>query len=142
MEKIYGFFGEHRFLSNFWAAPVMYDGMLFPNNEAAFQAAKCIEPADREPFTAMPPNEAKRAGRRVALRPDWEDVKLAVMEAVVRDKFSRNPTLGRKLLATGDKELVEANSWHDVFWGVDEKTDEGRNELGKILMRIRTELQA
>ena len=37
------FRGEYYFLSNFYSAPVTYNGMCFENNEAAFQAAKCPE---------------------------------------------------------------------------------------------------
>lgn len=139
--QIYGFNGQYRFLSNFWDAPVMFDGMLFQNNEAAFQAAKCLDKTDREPFTTMEPVKAKRAGRRVKLRPDWEDVKLGIMKTIVRDKFTRNPDLGARLLATGDMQLVEANTWRDRFWGVDQTTGKGQNHLGLILMEVRDELR-
>lgn len=37
------FRGEYYFLSNFYSAPVTYNGICFENNEAAFQAAKCPE---------------------------------------------------------------------------------------------------
>lgn len=56
----------------------------------------------------------------------------------MRVKF-RNPELRDKLVATGDAEIVEGNWWGDKFWGVCRGV--GENHLGKILMRIRTELQ-
>ena len=139
--EINRFDGEYRFLSNFYEAPVVFEGMAYPSNEAAFQAAKCLNMKEREPFTAMPPSEAKRRGRRVALRPDWEEVKLGIMKAIVLDKFTRNPELKAKLLATGDARLAEGNSWRDRFWGVDAATGHGKNHLGLILMEVREELR-
>ena len=64
------------------------------------------------------------------------------MEGVVRAKFTQNKELRRLLLATGDAELREGNSWRDAFWGVDLTTGRGRDELGKILTRLRDELRA
>lgn len=139
MSMIDRFDGKYRFLSNFWPHPVAYDGAVYPSNEAAFQAAKCIDPADRKPFESMNPGEAKRAGRRVKLRSDWESVKVSVMTEIVREKFAPGSDLAEKLLATGDAELVEGNDWNDTFWGM--CRGRGRNELGKILMKIRGELR-
>ena len=75
------------------------------------------------------------------LRADWEDVKLSIMEDIVRAKFTQNEDLKQLLLATGDLVLEEGNTWHDTFWGVDVKTQEGENHLGRILMRVRQELR-
>lgn len=138
--KISSFRGDYAFLSNFYDAPVTYEGMSFKNSEAAFQAAKCVDPSDRMQFQDMTPSSAKRLGRRVSLRPDWEHIKLGVMREIVLDKFTRNPDLKAKLLATGDAELIEGNTWRDTFWGVDAATGKGRNNLGRILMSVRTEL--
>ena len=138
---IHCFRNEYRFLSNFWDAPVTYKGLTYQNAEAAFQAQKCIDEAEKEQFTTLRSNEAKRLGRYVQLRPDWENVKLPIMEEIVRAKFTQNEELKVLLLATGELVLEEGNTWHDTFWGVDAKTREGRNHLGRILMRIRKELQ-
>lgn len=137
---IYCFRNEYRFLSNFWDAPVTYRGKTYQNAEAAFQAQKCIDEAEKEQFTTLRSNEAKRLGRYVQLRPDWENVKLPIMEDIVRAKFTQNEDLKQLLLATGDLVLEEGNTWHDTFWGVDAKTREGENHLGRILMRVREEL--
>ena len=83
---------------------------------------------------------SKRAGRRVKLRKDWEEVKLRIMEEVVRAKFLQHPDLANKLIDTGDEELIEGNCWNDRFWGVDIRTGIGENNLGKILMKVRSEL--
>lgn len=139
-ETICGFFGEYRFLSNFWNAPVEYRGLTYQNNEAAFQAQKCISAAEKVPFTTLLPNEAKRLGREVALRSDWEQVKIGIMEEIVRAKFTQNEDLKVRLLLTGDRRLEEGNTWHDTFWGVDVRTRCGQNHLGEILMKVRAEL--
>ena len=90
-------------------------------------------------LTKLNPSEAKRLGRRMRLRSDWEQVKYDVMLDVVRAKFNQHPDLAQKLLATGDEELVEGNDWGDTYWGV--CNGRGKNMLGKILMRVRAELR-
>ncbi len=136
------FRGDYYFLSNFYEAPVRYDGLRYTNNEAAFQAQKCLTEEEKKRFTTLGPGEAKRLGRRVKLRPDWDEVRIGIMEGVVRAKFNQNAELRRLLLATGDAELREGNTWRDMFWGVDLETGRGRNELGKILMKLRDDLRA
>ncbi len=79
--------------------------------------------------------------RKVLLRSDWEQVKVQLMEEIVRAKFTQNADLAQMLLATGNRLIQEGNTWHDVFWGVDQKTEKGENHLGKILMKIREELR-
>lgn len=132
------FKGDYFFLSNFYVAPVVYQGIRFENNEAAFQAAKC--PERMRDFCGLNPQRAKRLGRRVELRPDWEAVKYDVMYQVCKAKFTQNPDLRNKLLATGDAELVEGNTWGDQVWGVCKGV--GENNLGKTLMLVRSELRA
>ena len=131
------FRGKYYFLSNFSSAKVQYEGFMFENNEAAFQAQKDL--SQRSKFCNLPPNEAKRLGRRVNLRKDWEDVKDKIMYEIVFNKFSQNPELKKKLLATNGEELVEGNTWNDQYWGV--CNGKGKNMLGKILMRVRAELR-
>ena len=139
---ICGFFGEYRFLSNFYETPVFYGGLTYQNSEAAFQAQKCIGEDEKRRFTALKPSAAKVLGGQVELRRDWETVKVGIMEEVVRAKFTQNERLAVKLINTADRELIEGNVWGDVFWGVDMGTREGQNRLGKILMKVRDELNA
>ena len=143
---IKSFRGEHRFLSNFYQFPFEYEGLTYPNSEAAFQAQKCIDPADRVKYTQIKnPLRAKQMGKREQLRPDWGEVSYDIMDAVLYQKFAV-PELAQLLLATGDAYLVEGNHWHDNRWGnctCDKCRDkEGQNWLGKILMGIRDELRA
>ena len=127
---------KYFFLSNFYECPVFYDGLVYNSTEAAFQAAKIL--SGREYFTKMNPPAAKKEGRRVNLREDWEEVKMGVMYDVCYAKFAFNPILKEKLLKTGDKHLEEANHHGDMIWGTVD--GEGENNLGKILMQIRKDL--
>jgi len=139
------FKGKYHFLSNFYTAKVIYEGLEFDNNEAAFHSAKVLDIEKRKQFCKLDPSTAKRKGRNVALRHDWEKIKYQVMEDCVRDKFTRNEDLKWKLIDTGKKELVEGNYWHDNIWGNCYcnkcRNVEGKNMLGEITMNIRAELQ-
>ncbi len=133
MQEVIGEFArEYFFLSNYYSSPVMYQGKLFFNAEAAFQATKCPERADE--FVSLIAPEAKRLGRKVQLRSDWEQVKDQVMYDICQAKFRQNVDLGNKLLLTGHAKLVEGNSWGDTVWGV--CRGKGENRLGKILMKV------
>jgi ribA/ribD-fused uncharacterized protein len=141
------FQGEFRWLSNFWPAQVTLDGRVYPSVEHAYQAAKTKGPEARKKFQdpSLKASVAKRLGSPAGMlsyglriRPDWNEVRLGIMEGLIRQKFSRAP-LRDKLLATGDAILVEGNYWNDQFWGVCRGV--GENHLGKILMKIRKELQ-
>lgn len=145
---ITAFRGEHRFLSNFYPAEVRMSGMEYPTVEHAFQAAKTTDPNLRWKVRAAgTPGEAKRIGKELALRLDWEEIKLDVMLSLVRYKFTHHPELAEKLLATGNANLVEGNDWGDDFWGACKKGFhgqaplEGQNHLGLILMKVRDELR-
>jgi ribA/ribD-fused uncharacterized protein len=137
---INSFRGEYRFLSNFWRAEVEMYGRTYPTVEHAFQAAKTLDVGEREAIrTTANPGDAKRMGRRVTLRKDWDSFRLQAMYMLVKRKFSEHVALKHSLLATGDAELIEGNTWNDRFWGV--CRGEGKNHLGKILMQVREELK-
>lgn len=133
------FKGQYYFLSNFYTAPVTWCGITYQNNEAAFQSAKVLDNSLREEFAVLDPASAKKMGRRVHLRDDWETVKYNVMYEICLAKFSQNENLKARLLETGDKHLEEGNTWGDKIWGT--VNGEGENNLGKILMRVRAELR-
>lgn len=139
-QKIDSFRGKYYFLSNFYPAKVTYEGFTYNNNEAAFQAQKVLSIDGKSAFTELSPADAKKKGRRVRLRPDWEQVKDGIMEEIVRAKFTQNPDLKQQLLLTGNAELIEGNTWNDCYWGVDARSGIGQNHLGKILMKVREEL--
>lgn len=135
---INSFRGDYFFLSNFYECPVTYQGITYPNNETAFQAQKCINDSDKTKFMSLNPSAAKKLGRRVALRKDWESVKFSIMKDLVKAKFTQNPDLAKKLLATDNAHLEEGNTWGDRIWGTVNGT--GANKLGIILMQVRDEL--
>lgn len=143
MSDITRFRGDHAFLSNFHPAEILFEGERYPTVEHAFQGAKTLDPGEREKVRlAATPTLAKRLGRKVTLRRDWEAIKVNVMRELLRLKF-QHPELRERLLATGDVRLIEGNTWNDRTWGcVWVKTQwVGRNLLGQLLMQVRAELQ-
>ncbi|MFW6122965.1 MAG: NADAR family protein [Thermodesulfobacteriota bacterium] len=140
------FQGDYIFLSNFAPAPVELDGVQYPTVEHAYQAAKTLDSGEREKIRgASAPGLARKLGRKVTQRPDWPDLKMDLMRDLVRQKFSNHPDLKKRLLATGEAELVEGNTWHDNFWGDCRcarcASTPGQNWLGRLLMDVRRQLQ-
>ena len=129
------FRGTYDFLSNFYPCDITYEGLTYQSVEAAFQAQKTLSQSAQIEFTQLDPAQAKKKGKSVELRKDWENIKVQVMETLVWIKFSQNPQLREKLLATGDAILQEGNNWGDRFWGTDDDGN-GENHLGHILMEI------
>lgn len=131
------FKGEYEFLSNFYPAIIVHDGITYPTVEHAYQAAKTLDFAERWRISKLPtPGEAKRAGRSVKLRPDWKKVRIDIMRELLLQKFFLSDgELGYELQSTSCAELIEGNWWGDTFWGVCK--GQGENHLGKLLMEIR-----
>jgi len=143
MDTITSFTREHRFLSNFWRVLIKYNERTYPTVEHAYQAAK-IDPRElnytqmcREIRSLLTPGLAKRYGRNVPMRPDWNKQKLEIMIALVRQKFEQ-PDLAEMLIATSPAILIEVNNWDDCYWGI--CNGQGANHLGNILMVTRGEL--
>lgn len=138
MDVIFEFTYEWGFLSNFHSSEVVLDGLIFTSVEHGYQAAKTLDQDKKLEIQRAPkPGDAKRLGRAVPLRPDWDDVKEQVMLGLLRQKFSDDP-LRSRLLATGDAVLIEGNTWGDRYWGV--SGGQGLNRLGLMLMAVRQEL--
>jgi ribA/ribD-fused uncharacterized protein len=133
---ITSFKGPNLFLSNY--AEVRAGD--YRTGEHGFQARKAKHKQDHDRIAeCATPGQAKRMGRSVTLRDDWEEVKIATMAEVLWEKFGRSPLIER-LLETGEQTLIEGNSWGDQFWGAtwnDNGDLEGRNVLGRLLMLIR-----
>ena len=145
MNTINSFSNEYQFLSNFYNAEVVHEGITYRNSEAAFQAAKTKDFRLRRELSELNPSQAKLKGRHINLRPDWEEVKDNIMYEIVKDKFTRNPNLKKLLLRTNSDILIEGNWWHDNYWGDCHcekcQNKEGKNTLGLILMRVRDEIR-
>lgn len=150
-EKISSFTtDETRFLSNFYPyktktgekyphkVSVYMNGIEFDCVENAYQAAKLLSKEEQIAFSKMTPYETKAimdAGLK-EVRPDWENIKLNIMTELVFQKFLGSKDLTKLLLATREKELVEGNTWGDIFWGICD--GKGQNHLGQILMAVRS----
>ena len=125
---------DYYFLSNMYPCKIEYNGHIFNSVEAAFQAQKDVSRSSE--FESLEGRSAKRLGRKVDLRPDWEEVKLDIMEEILRAKFS-DPELAEKLKAV-DEPIVEDNTWNDRYWGV--CRGKGQNHLGQLLEKIKKDL--
>lgn len=140
------FRGKYMWLSNFYLSPVwgwhdVNTGMaiFFPAVEHAYMAGKSLNPLERLKMADMTAIAVKRYSKTMDVRPDWYNIRVTVMEHFVRQKFNRHDDLKKRLIDTGDQHLIEGNTWKDTFWGVCDGV--GENNLGKILMKVRSELQ-
>lgn len=131
---------EYRWLSNFYPCVVKMDGESYPSVEHAYQASKTLDIKKRKQFQNdnLTSGQAKKLGKTLQIRPDWEDIKLSIMEELLRQKFNQR-LFKIRLIETNNKELIEGNNWGDTFWGI--YNGKGSNHLGKLLMKIRGILQ-
>ena len=142
---VVGFYPREFYVfDNFASFAVDYRGRRWSTSEHAYQASHFFETAPElvdEIHKARSAHEAYKIAKANADKaPDnWNDVKVGIMEEIVRAKCEQNPYIKQKLLDTGDLEIVE-DSPKDDFWGWGKSRD-GRNELGKIWMRLRDELR-
>lgn len=140
------FFYEQDFyvLSNFSSFSLEWCGYRFPTVEHVYHWLKFIDSNDlqqaicdaksaHEAFKIAQDNKARR-------RRDWDDVKVPLMRNLLRAKVREHEYVRRKLLATGNRTLVE-NSWRDDFWGWGADGC-GQNWLGRLWMEVRAELRA
>jgi len=147
---INGFNGRYAFLSNFYPCLIKHQGLEYKSVETFYVAMKVdsdqiisgryyTSDDFREMLSTLEnPGLAKKIGRLVKLRKDWDSKKLEYMNWAVREKF-KEESLKELLLLTGDEEIVETNFWGDTYWGVCKGV--GKNHLGKILMTVRNELR-
>lgn len=142
---------ENRFLSNFFPVNIVLDEITYPTLEHAYQASKTDDVTKRQWMSEVPtPGQAKRLGKFLTLRPNWESIRVAVMADLIVRKFNPNDhtSLCFELMYTQPRILIEGNSWGDKFWGVSPVPPTavpcpsawGQNILGKLLMRRREEL--
>jgi len=152
------FSGDMEWASNFYSAPIIFDGKInnleeiypqfdfdgleYPTSEHLFQSLKTTNASERNFIRLSPtPGQSKKNGKTVFLRTDWESVKVDAMRVTLYLKFYQNPYLLEKLLKTENESLVEMNYWNDTFWGIYIKTGKGKNWLGRLLMELRANLK-
>ena len=148
------FHGEMSWASNMYEAPITFDDTkhnlreIFPqfkfdcrqygSSEHLYQSFRATNEEDKELIrTAKTPHESKKLARTIFSRMDWPVVKVEAMRLALYLKFYQHPDLLLKLVETGRKPIVEVNWWGDKFWGVCDKTNEGENWLGRLLMELR-----
>lgn len=148
------FRGKYWFLSNFYPCKIEYQGITYPSVEHYYVAMKVkndqtingvyYTSADFREYIAKidSPGLAKKIGTMIKVRSDWEEKKLEFMDYGLREKF-KDDQLKEMLILTGNDMIIEGNYWHDCWWGqcnCDKCVGKGKNNLGKLLMKIRDEL--
>lgn len=133
------FKGDYAFLSNFEPCKVSFNGRMYRTVEHAFQAAKSLDIVEQKLFQFVgDPGEAKKWGRQIKLRPDWETVKESIMKDLLRQKFTQEK-FKKLLLETCNATIIEGNNHKDTYWGVYKGT--GKNRLGELIMEVRKEIK-
>jgi ribA/ribD-fused uncharacterized protein len=149
------FQGRYFFMSNFYPVEIEHNGIKYPTVEAYYVAMK----ADKMQFlngtyytlddfremvaSLKEPAFAKKIGKMISVRKDWDDIKFDIMKWGINEKF-KDEKLKEDLLATRDLEIIESNVWHDNYWGscdCNKCKSKGKNHLGKLLMEVRDELR-
>lgn len=129
-------------LSNFSAFAIVWSGLRFDTSEAAYHWEKfrhsgpdiaLLIRRSSSAHASFKIAEQHKARRRI----DWDEVKVGIMRDILRTKMQQHEYVRRKLLATGNRELIE-DSWRDDFWGWGPNRS-GQNMLGKLWMEVRAE---
>jgi predicted NAD-dependent protein-ADP-ribosyltransferase YbiA (DUF1768 family) len=144
--QIKGFFGDYRWLSNFGQATIVLDGLPYESVERAYQAAKWRQ-EDRGYFEDCTNQESITYNRENTPNKytpaEWDRIKVDVMRFLLEQKYhpELNPENALRLLDTGMRYIEETNWWNDTFWGKNLQ-GEGENNLGMLIMAIRSDLKA
>lgn len=145
MDEVIGFYPREFYpFDNFSSFKVEWNGYLFASVEEAYQAASFMG-SDEELVEKIKKSHSADEAQRIAYanrdkrREDWDDVKISIMEELLRLKIEQNPYVKKKLLQTEDYMIVE-DSPKDDFWGWGPNRN-GQNNLGKLWMKLREELK-
>lgn len=132
---------EYRWLSNFAPVDIKWEhGIVYPSVEHFFVSYKTDHiPTKKKIASIEHPAQAKKYGQKIDLVDNWDERKDMVMMIGLIEKFKQEP-YRTKLIETGDEYIQEGNYWGDTYWGVDLKTGEGENKLGKMIIEIREEI--
>lgn len=146
VEEFIGFYPREFYcLDNFSSFKVKYKGFIYPTVEHAYQASKFMKTDNelvkqiQECFSAHEAQKIAKANKDKQ-RSDWDEVKLSIMEDLLRLKLDQNPYVKKKLLQTADYKIVE-DSPKDSYYGCGKQRN-GLNQLGKLWMRLREEMIA
>lgn len=135
-------FGELGYLASYSDYGFLKDGVYWKTIEHYYQAHKFEDQKVIDKIIdAETPKIASEIGRdrKYAIKENWEEIKIDIMFDAVLAKFMAHPNLAKKLLDTGDEEIIEETTKED-FWGCGPKKN-GKNMYGKILCKVRDELR-
>ncbi len=138
------FFYEHEFyvFSNYSSFMLEWKGKLYPTSEHAYHSEKFQDDSLKEQVrntrSAHDSQKFANANKDKQIK-DWDNIKLSIMKDILKAKVEQHPYVKKKLLESGDKELVE-DSWRDAYWGWGPNKD-GENHLGKLWMEVREEFK-
>lgn len=136
--QIEEFRGSYEYMSNFYPCSIEFKGLMYKNAEAAYQAQKCKNEEDKLRFTEYSGMQAHVEGRKVDIVDNWNDIKVSIMQDVIRAKFTQDDWCKKRLMALQPGTLIiNGNNKGDMFWGMDAKTKEGPNLLGMCIMKVR-----
>jgi len=137
-------FYENEFyvFSNYSSFAIEWKGKIYPTSEHTYHSEKFVDENIKEQIrnTRSAHDSQKLAeANRDKYRKDWSEVRLEIMKDILRAKVKQHSYVKKKLLESGEKELVE-DSWRDSFWGWGPNKD-GENHLGKLWMEVREEFK-
>lgn len=142
-QVIDSFSGPYERFSNFYPVTIYWNNFNFKSVEHAYVASKSKSFEFWYEIAKLPHDsagKAKRMGRKIVIRDDWQMLKLSFMRKFLYQKFNYHE-FKELLLSTGDATIIEGNYWHDNYWGNCSCKKciefEGQNQLGKLLMKIR-----
>jgi len=128
---------DYGWLSNFYESDITYNSKIYKSGEHLFQSLKAVDEKGSEWIRkSTTPGIAKKRGRQLILRDDWDKIKDDKMALTCFHKFVYNKELIERLLATSNATLVEFTTWNDIYWGVNTEY-KGKNILGKTIMILR-----
>src|SRR5262249_1909166 len=90
----------------------------------------------RRKIAAATPDEARRLGEQIKVRPDWQAIRWQVMETALKHLFTPATTLHEKLLATGDREIRDGSADNRPGYLLTKLRREARTPPVELLLEI------
>lgn len=140
-KQVFFYENEYYCLSNFSSFAIEENGIVYMTSEHLYHCKKFEDKKiQQEIIESRSAHDALIIAKkyRDVRNPDWDNIKVKIMKDILMIKLNQHRYIRKKLLDTGDREIIE-NSWKDDFWGWGENMD-GQNVLGKLWMEIREEL--
>jgi ribA/ribD-fused uncharacterized protein len=140
-QKILPFDLYERMLSAFSGHMVEYQGVLYPTVEHAYHCQRYSDPKIIEEIKhARSAKIAWQISQKYKAQqiPDFDTRKVEVMEDICRAKLEQHEDVREVLRDSGDAAIIK--TYPDPFWGIG-LNGEGKNELGKIWIRLREEFK-